>query len=100
MKLNEREAHCVARLLQGALFGKSTDDGCEYCKFRCERVENRTRAIRSRLSEETGVDLDLVDAGGVPMSDFPHGRFLKNANKDMKKRYQASFKWLSELGDI
>ena len=28
MELNEREAHCVARLLQGAIFGNDATDGC------------------------------------------------------------------------
>lgn len=35
--LTEKEAHCIARLLQGAVFGKngSVFDGCAFCKFQC-----------------------------------------------------------------
>ena len=94
MELNEREAHCVARLLQGALFGNGVDDGCDYCKFRCERVVDRTREIRERLTEETGIDLGLMINGRLPRSDFQHGRFLKNANEVVKKFYRDSIKHL------
>ena len=38
MELNEKEAHCVARLLQGALFGKSYLDGCDYCKWIVKKI--------------------------------------------------------------
>ncbi len=58
MELTEQEAHCIARLLQGALFSENILNGCDYCKNRC--YENRWDiffSIRKRLSEETDVDL-------------------------------------------
>ena len=97
MYLNEEEAHCVARLLQGALFGKSTDDGCEYCKFRCERVVDRTRAIRKRLTEETGVDLSNGTRVLLPHSNFPYNKFLKNANETAKKVYRNHLSYLCNI---
>ena len=91
MELNERESHCVARLLQGAMFGNSIDDGCQFCKFRCERVVDMTREIRKRLTDETGVDLSLMTHGTEPLSKFPLGKFLINANADIKKVYREFF---------
>ncbi|MBQ9487748.1 MAG: hypothetical protein IJU91_08140 [Selenomonadaceae bacterium] len=37
MELTEQEAHCVARLLQGAIFGNegALFNGCAFCKFQC-----------------------------------------------------------------
>lgn len=35
MELSEREAHCMARLLQGAWFGKRMLDACNYFKVQC-----------------------------------------------------------------
>lgn len=99
MELNEQEAHCVARLLQGALLGENTLDGCDHCKNRC--YENRWDmfyAIRKRLSEETGVELGAFQYGTLPHSDFPYGMFLKNASEKAKAYYRARFNYL--LGDI
>lgn len=99
MELNEREAHCVARLLQGAIFGKDITDGCAYCKFRCESPI-LAGEIRKRLTDETGVDLGVMDSGKLPRSDFPHGRFLMNAHEDSKKAYRKAFDHISELCGI
>ena len=98
MELNEREAHCIARLLQGALLGETILDGCDHCKYRCfeTRFEN-FYAIRKRLTEETGVDLGTRRYGMLPHSDFPYKMFLKNASEKTKEWYRAQFKYL--LGD-
>ena len=99
MELSEQEAHCIARLLQGTLFGKSPEDGCQYCKFRC--FENRWDtyyAIRKRLTEATGVDLGFMRYGQLPHSEFPYGLFLKNSSEQIKAYYRDKFNRL--LGDI
>lgn len=99
MELNEQEAHCIARLLQGIFLGDNTLDGCDFCKNRC--YENRWDmfyAIRKRLSEETGVELLGMQYGTLPHSDFPYGMFLKNASEKTKAFYRAKFNYL--LGDI
>lgn len=99
MELNEREAHCIARLLQGMLFGENTLDGCDFCKNRCYETRwDMFFAIRKRLSEETGVDLKPEQHSELPHSDFPYGIFLKNASEKTKAWYQAKFNHL--LGDI
>ena len=96
MELNEREAHCIARLLQGALFADMLD-GCSYCKYTCGEKLPMLDEIRDRLTEETGVDLGVVDSGNLPHSDFPFGRFLKNSNEQAKQYYRDLFKYVCEL---
>ena len=81
MNLSEKEAHCVARLLQGAMFGESVLNGCRFCKFRCEGQEDFD-AIRKRLYEETGVDLRLGAENNLLYSNFPYKRFLREANEE------------------
>ena len=96
MELSEREAHCVARLLQGALFGKDIFDGCAYCKFQCykdseEHHLTMFRAIKERLTEEVGVDLGLEASAFLINSDFPYHKFLKNANPEIKEYFRTRF---------
>lgn len=90
MELNEREAHCIARLLQGALFGKDLTDGCSFCKYFClDKEKVLAGDIREHLTEATGVDLGFTAsrvAGKLsPMSTFPFERFLKNSSENTKK---------------
>ena len=71
--------------------------GVFFCKYPCEHEAVFAREIRNRLTEETGVDLGIMEAGGLPKSDFPHGRFLRNAHENTKKLYRDSFKWLQDI---
>ncbi len=93
MELTEQEAHCVARLLQGAIFGnygESAFSGCTFCKFRCNHALTFD-ALRERFSKETGVDLGLGSEGSLPFSKFPYKRFLKSANADIRKYFKNYF---------
>ena len=86
MELNEREAHCVARLLQSAWFGGGQFVGCKYCKYECLANNSESSLpgfdnIRRRLTEETGVDLTLEASAFIYDSAFPYHKFLKNANE-------------------
>ena len=59
MELTEKEAHCVARLLQGAIFGESVLNGCVFCKFRCNTESDpapHLDKLRQKLWMETGVE--------------------------------------------
>ena len=96
MELNEREAHCVARLLQSAWFGNGQFDGCKYCKYVCVAADNPDSLsgfnnIRKRLTEETGVDLTLTVGGFIYDSEFPYHKFLKNANEKAKNYFRHRF---------
>lgn len=95
MEMTEKEAHCVARLIQGALFADDIIAGCEYCKFRClDDPENPmlfAGEIRERLEAETGVDLNALCCPDLPRSEFPHSKFLKNANEKVKAEYLKRF---------
>ena len=95
MELSEKEAHCVARLLQGAIYGNGIWAGCGYCKFQCRNGKWRLPGfddITERLTQETGVDL----IRGCNMYNFenahPHLRFLKNSNAETKR-------WVREQAD-
>ena len=84
MELNEREAHCVARLLQSAWFGNGQFDGCKYCKYECVAADNPDSLsgfnnIRRRLTEF------IYD------SEFPYHKFLKNANEKAKNYFRHRF---------
>jgi len=97
MELNEREAHCVARLLQGAILGENVLTGCDYCKNRCYETQwDILYKIRERLTEETGVELGNFYYGTLPHSDFPYKMFLKNASDKVKDYYRARFNYLVE----
>ena len=98
MELNEREAHCVARLLQGAIIGQNPLDGCDYCKNRCfENQWSMLHSIRKRLTEETGVEIGNFIYGTLPHSDFPYKMFLKNASDKVKDYYRARFRWICDI---
>ena len=95
MELNEQEAHCVARLLQSALYGKGILDGCLFCKYRCDVNDGRLKmfgAIKDRLTGETGVDLSPITGGDLLGSEFPYFKFLKNANEEVKEYFRNRFK--------
>ena len=96
MELNEREAHCIARLLQGAWFGKSKFDGCNYCKYQCYKDDDKCGLhgfdnIKKRLTEETGVDLSPDASSFLLDSDFPYHKFLKNSNEEIRKYFRERF---------
>ena len=93
MELTEKEAHCVARLIQGALFTDDLLAGCEYCKFECiKNAESPSVFIsmREKLTKETGVDLDIFDSD-LSNKHFPYKRFLKNSNDNIKKLLRTYF---------
>ena len=101
MELNEQEAHCIARLLQSALFGKSIFDGCNYCKVQCYKEDNRRfnmfAELRVRLTEETGVNLDRMVGGDLINSDFPYFKFLKAANDEIKIYFRDRFSRVCDM---
>ena len=65
MELNEREAHCVARRIQGVLYAKDPYIGCRFCRFKCDKGGDKPtrRIVNQKLSEATGVDLSGVYKG-------------------------------------
>ena len=90
MELSEREAHCVARLLQGAIYGDSYLTGCGYCKY--NRADENgfiygscADKIRARLTEETGVELNNEVFTPDFEREWPYLRFLRNSNDRVKR---------------
>ena len=83
MELTEKEAHCVARLLQGVVFGKNIFSGCAFCKFQCDYIAPQYEKIMQKFYEETEVDTRLGGNANDRLikSDFPYKRFLRNANE-------------------
>ena len=91
MELTEKEAHCVARLLQGAMFGKNnTMAGCAFCKYQCDK-NSVYRQIQKKFDEETGVDLEDDVPIDVIYSDFPYKKFLKNSNDNVREYFRKIF---------
>lgn len=69
-ELSERDLHCMARLLQSALFapkGENIFYGCRFCKFSSEcrkaLIKHEKMGVdylRVKLRELTAVDLDML----------------------------------------
>ena len=101
MELNEREAHCVARLLQGAFLGESVLNCCEYCKYPCYDDSNRclwfANVIRDKFTDETGVSLGATphktDLNGFAR---PFNKFLVNANPKARGLVERYLKDVAE----
>ena len=89
MELSEKEAHCVARMIQGALCYGHVMGACRFCKYHCADEGWRPfYAVRKRLTEETGVDVNSYVSACTPENEWPHLRLLKNANEDIKKKFR------------
>lgn len=89
MELNEKESHCIARLLQGAMFSESFVNGCAFCKFKCRTDKDpapHLDEIRMKLMKSTGVDLGWMGGGILRPNGFPYRRFLKNSNEEIKEK--------------
>ena len=95
MELSEKEAHCVARMLQGMVFGKNIFSGCTFCKFQCDEEERKSgipyimpqyKKIMQKFYEETAVDTRIAGDTHDTLikSDFPYKRFLRNSNEEIK----------------
>ena len=125
MELNEQEAHCLARILQGILFADNQWlEGCQFCPYRFDDSQVCVKPLREfpkiaealpdmeenagfmtmpinlrrRLSDETGVDIDFLSGGGLPGCKFEPDRFLREANPTIVERYQRHFNFLVRLG--
>lgn len=97
MKLNEAEAHCLARMLQGALYGGQQNpfDGCRFCKYNRwakdgDDCKNFT-GVSIRLTEFTDVDLSPAVYGWLPPGKFPYKKFLKGADDGIKQQFRNFF---------
>lgn len=102
LELDEKEAHCVARLLQGAFYGKNVLVGCTFCKYQClasvisENSVSMQSKIREKFMAETGVDLTSVISCDVVFSEFPYKKFLKNSNETVKRHFREVFEYLTQ----
>ena len=97
MELNEKEAHCIARLLQGAIYGNSKNvfDGCQFCKFKCRTEKDPApffNEIMYKLRRYTGVYLGAGSSYKWTHLDFPYERFLINSNEEMQEKLKDYFK--------
>ena len=94
MELDEREAHCVARLLQGAIYGDGVLTGCTFCKFPCQTSNDPAPhfdGILSKLMNASGVNLSPAKYGALPFSPFPYKKFLKNSNSAIEENLRNFF---------
>ncbi len=103
VKFTEQESHCIARMLQGAVYGENFLSGCSFCKFQCSLVSRskysekiysqqpRWRQILDKLTKKTGVDCGVMDEGNLYGSQFPYKRFLKNSNAEAEEYFRNYF---------
>lgn len=97
--LTERDLHCIARLLQSALYGGDNNSvlvGCNFCRYKCfdekehKEIAPNYRAILRKFTAKTGVDLS-PSSDGVLIGDFPYKKFLQNSNEEIKERCRNFF---------
>lgn len=103
VKFSERETHCIARMLQGAVYGEDFLSGCSFCKFQCSLMNRDKhsdkvystnpmwRQILDKLTKVTGVDCGVMDEGNLYGSKFPYKRFLKNSNAEAREYFRNYF---------
>lgn len=94
MELTEKEAHCVARLLQSATNSDNILNGCTFCKYQCrtdKKIAPRYQEILQKFQKETGVDLSDDSFGFLPYSNFPYKKFLINANDAVIEGFKNYF---------
>ena len=94
MDLTAKDLHCVARLLQGAIYGErgNTFDGCAFCKYRCRNEKDPApyfEEIMHKLAKLTGVALSAKHGQKLPFPHFPYDRFLINANDEIKAYFET-----------
>jgi hypothetical protein len=94
-EFTEKELHCIARLLQGAIYGEhNVFDGCAFCKYNCQ-IEGDPNPdyekTLEKLTRVTGVNL-LPMCSTLFHSKFPYKKFLKNANENVKEYFRNYFK--------
>ena len=101
MELSEKELHCVARLIQGGVFGKRAFDGCWFCKYRddCQKADDHQfydppfyKELAKKITLNTGVDIEKDnDSSVLPPSLIPFRKFLKNADVSIKEYFKSYF---------
>lgn len=101
MYLSDKDAHCIARMLQSTLYGGSGSvfNGCAFCKYCCydrhlkfsHEVTNYEHILKL-LTEGTGVDLMPGVYGAIQLEGFPYKKFLKDSNEPIKEYFRNLFK--------
>lgn len=104
MELTKHEAHCIARLLQSAIFSPDHNlfAGCRFCKYQCIRYVDddeqgslelpRYDDIMKKLMDVTGVDVSPAVYGYIEPGSFPYKKFLKNSNDKTQEYFRNFFK--------
>nr|DAZ68648.1 MAG TPA: hypothetical protein [Caudoviricetes sp.] len=105
MELTKREAHCIARLLQSAIFSPDHEifAGCRFCKYQCVKDAGKWDdknmvdlpvydAVMRRLMIQTGVDVGPMVYGYLEPGGMPYKKFLKNSNEGIKEFFRNQFK--------
>ena len=103
MELDEREAHCVARLIQGGLKTDNILNGCLFCKYPCKytsngvTIGNVNMALRNRLEKETGVIIGTY-RGRTAFDEFrsPFNYLLVNSNPQARGLVERYMKDVAE----
>lgn len=105
VELTEQEAHCIARLLQSAIFSPDHEifAGCRFCKYPCMKEAGkwddmslvnlpRYDEVMSKITNGTGVDVRPAVYGCIEPGGMPYKKFLKNSNDGIKEFFRNLFK--------
>ena len=65
-QLNDKDLHCIARIIQSALFADSLFYGCQYCEY-CQKCffeknceDSYFELLRKKLQDITKIDLSIM----------------------------------------
>ena len=95
MELTKQEAHCIARLLQSAIFSPDHEifAGCRFCKYPCMKEAEkwddmslvnlpRYDEVMSKITNGTGVDVRPAVYGCIEPGGMPYKKFLTMESKN------------------
>lgn len=103
VKLNERDLHCIARMMQALIFQENAHlySGCYYCKYQLECFGDKRddfsfnnigiSKLRKKIEDATGVYLGLITCEPLKMIFF---------NDSFADNYPEKYKELIEKRDM
>lgn len=75
--LNEKDLHCITKILQSSIFKNNLFSGCEYCKYKDEcsksfEINNSLHfdIVRRKLQDITKLDMSYMYNPKCPETKF------------------------------
>ena len=104
-QLSEKDLHCIARMLQSALFADNIFYGCNFCNYKNECFtgnifDMNDTNVRKKLQEITGVDLGPQFNRNNPETKFEELIAIKKELQDIKGIMESNFATIPDENQI